>query len=81
MYIGTTKQLMNTRINEHRRQCRFDREIEKSSVAEHALINRNHKILFEDTQVLSSTEHYHTYLYQQAIQIFKRVNFNKKKKG
>ena len=45
MYIGTIKRSMNTRINEHRRHCCFG-EIEKSSVAEHVLINRNHEILF-----------------------------------
>ena len=81
VYIGTTKRSINTRIDEHRRHCRL-LQGEKSSVAEHALINRDHTILFKDTQVLSNIKHYHTRLHREAIEICKHKNcFNKKEEG
>ena len=40
---------------------------------------RDHKIQYEDTDILSTTVHYHTCLQREAIEIFKQSNnFNRK---
>ena len=50
----------------------------KSSVAEHSLQN-GHDIHYRDTEVLSTTVHYHARLQREAIEIFKHHNsFNRK---
>jgi hypothetical protein len=68
---------LNTRIAEHKRHCRF-LQSEKFSVAEHALENPEHKILFDETEVLSTTHHYFNRLHREAIEIYKHKNcFNK----
>ena len=48
VYVGTTKRRVWTRVGERSRCCRL-REPEKSAVAEHALYNTNHRVLFEET--------------------------------
>ena len=80
VYVGTTKRSINTRIKEHRRNCRLG-ETEKSAVAEHA-VNNDHIILYEDAKVLSKTTNYHSRMYREAIEIYKHSNnFNKKEEG
>ena len=81
VYIGTTKRSINTRISEHKRNCRLG-QTEKSAVAEHALLDGEHKIMFENTDVLSTTSHYSTRIHLEAIEIHKHTNnFNKKEEG
>ena len=81
VYIGTTKRSINTRIAEHKRHCCL-LQSEKSSVAEHALENPEHKIIFDETEVLSTTHHYFTPLHREAIEIYKHKNcFNKKEES
>ncbi|XP_030760004.1 uncharacterized protein LOC115885286 [Sitophilus oryzae] len=58
VYIGTTKRSVGTRLTEHKRNCRLG-QTEKSAVAEHALRDGDHKIQFEDTQVIATTSGYH----------------------
>ena len=79
VYIGTTKRSINTRIQEHERHCRLGQG-GKSAVAEHALLNEDHRIMFEKTQVLDNTTHYHTRLHREAIEIHKHSSstFNRK---
>ena len=77
VYVGTTKRSVNTRIKEHKANCRLG-QIEKSAVAEHTLTKTDHRIKFEDTQVLATTSSYHARLYREAIEIHKHNNnFNK----
>ncbi|XP_030767016.1 uncharacterized protein LOC115890807 [Sitophilus oryzae] len=52
VYIGTTKRSVGTRLTEHKRSCRLG-QTDKSAVAEHALRDGDHKIQFEDTQVIA----------------------------
>lgn len=81
VYIGTTKRSVNTRIKEHKGNCRRG-ETEKSAVAEHAWSGGNHDIRFSDTKVLSSGNHYHSRLNREAIEIYKHPNnFNKKEEN
>ena len=81
VYIGTTKRSFNTRIKEHKRCCRLN-QIDKSAVAEHAILNDNHHILFDETKILSTTKSYYARLNREAIEIFKhKRNFNKKEEG
>lgn len=77
VYIGTTMRSVNTRIKEHKSNCRLG-HTEKSAVAEHTLNNSNHRIRFEDTQVLATTNSYYARLYREAIEIHKhKDNFNR----
>lgn len=77
VYVGTTKRSINTRIKEHKANCRLG-QIEKSAIAEHTLTKTDHRIKFEDTQVLATTSSYHARLYREAIEIHKhKNNFNK----
>ena len=81
VYIGTTKRSIKTRITEHKRSCRLG-HVEKSALAEHALTLDDHKILFEDTQVLDRTRSYYPRIYREAIEIQKHAqNFNRKDEG
>ena len=70
--------MINTRVGEHERHCSLLQR-EKCSVAEHALAHSDHKILFDETEVLSNTYHYLACLHEEAIEIQKHKNrFNKK---
>ena len=81
VYVGTTKRSVKTRITEHKRNCRYG-HTEKSAVAEHTLSQDNHRIMFEETQVLDKTLSYHARLYREAIEIHKHpTNFNRKEEG
>jgi hypothetical protein len=73
VYIGTTKRSVRTRLGEHRRHCRLDQP-EKSAVAEHALENLEHSMLFGDTVVLSSVRGFFPRLHREALEIFKHGN-------
>ncbi|KAJ8919388.1 hypothetical protein NQ315_016481 [Exocentrus adspersus] len=60
-----------TRIGEHKRHCRLG-HTEKSAVAEHAFKEGNHRILFEETEVLDNTlRSYFPRLIREAIEIHK----------
>ena len=81
VYIGTTKRSINTRLTEHKRNCRHG-HTDKSAVAEHTLTQDEHTILFEKTQVLDKTPNYYTRMYREAIEIQKHPeNFNRKEEG
>ncbi|XP_030761017.1 uncharacterized protein LOC115886103 [Sitophilus oryzae] len=59
-------------------QVRANRR-QKSAVAEHALRDGDHKIQFEDTQVIATTSGYHPRLVREAVEIHKHPNnFNRK---
>ena len=80
VYIGTTKRFINTRIKEHKANCRLG-QTDKSAVAEHTL-RTDHRIKFEETQVLATTSAYYSRLYREAIEIEKHTNnFNKKEEA
>ena len=51
VYIGTTKRSVSTRIKGHGRHCRL-RDTERSAVAQHIVMNPEHKIAFDDTEVI-----------------------------
>ena len=81
VYIGTTKHSVYTRIKEHERHCRL-KQPEKSAVAEHALKQAGHEILFQNTEVLDNTSNHYVRLHREAIEIHKyQQNFNKKEEG
>ncbi|KAJ4451055.1 hypothetical protein ANN_02492 [Periplaneta americana] len=81
VYIGTTQRSFKTRISEHRRNCRLG-YIDKSAVAEHAYLEGEHKIRFEDADTLSDTPHFYARLHREAIEIYKhKNNFNRKEEG
>ena len=81
MNIGTTKRSVNTRIKEHDRHCCL-RDTERSAVAQHIVMNPEHKIGFDDTELLCNMQHYYPRLHREAIQIYKHKNcFNKKEEG
>ncbi|XP_068083584.1 uncharacterized protein [Anabrus simplex] len=81
VYIGTTGRSVNTRLTEHKRNCRLG-QYDKSAVAEHALLDGNHEIRYEDTDILATTSHFHARLYREAIEIHKHPdNFNRKEEG
>ena len=81
MYIGTSQLSVNTRLTEHKRNCRLG-YMETFAVTEHAFFGRDHANQFEDTEILSTTNHYHARLQREAIQIFKHPNnFNRREDG
>ncbi|XP_030751544.1 uncharacterized protein LOC115879048 [Sitophilus oryzae] len=54
-------------------------QTDKSAVAEHALRDGDHKIQFENTQVIATTSGYHPRLVREAVEIHKHPNnFNRK---
>ncbi|GJQ72908.1 hypothetical protein Trydic_g1554 [Trypoxylus dichotomus] len=81
VYIGTTKRSINTRLKEHKRNCRLG-QTDKYAVAEHAPEDGDHSINFANTEVLSTVSHYHTRLQREAIEIYKHPgNFNRKEEN
>ncbi|XP_072845561.2 calmodulin-lysine N-methyltransferase isoform X3 [Pogona vitticeps] len=78
VYIGTTKRSIHTRIKEHERHCRL-KQPEKSAVAEHAIKQTGHEILFHNTEILDNTSNHYVRLHREAIEIHKhQQNFNQK---
>ncbi|XP_074031670.1 uncharacterized protein [Leptinotarsa decemlineata] len=76
VYIGTTKRSMGTRLKEHKRNCRLG-QADKSAVAEHALSEGDHIILFENTELIAPNHGYHSRLVREVIEIHKHTeNFN-----
>ena len=62
------------------RHCRLI-EMEKSAVADQ-MWGQNHKIVFDETQLLSNVTHYSSRIYREAIEIQKHKNsFNKKEES
>ena len=82
VYIGTTKWSIHTRIKEHERHWKLNQP-EKSAVAEHALKQAGHEILFQNIEILDNTSnHYVRLLHREAIEIHKhQQNFNKKEES
>ena len=79
--IGTTKRSIHTRIKERERHCRL-KQPEKSAVAEHALEQTGHEILFQNTEILDNTSNHYVRLHREAIEIHKhQKNFNKKEES
>ncbi|XP_060537097.1 uncharacterized protein LOC132708630 [Cylas formicarius] len=78
VYVGTTKRSVATRIKEHQRSCRLG-QTDKLAVAEHALSEGDHNILFGEARLLAPTSGYHARLVREAIEIHKHTNnFNRK---
>ena len=45
-------------------------------------MNPEHKITFDDTELICNTQHYYPRLHREAIEIYKyKNNFNKKEEG
>ena len=81
VYIGTTKRSANTRIKEHKRHCHL-RYTERSAVAQHMVKNPEHKIAFDDTELICNMQHYYPRLHHEAIEIYKhKCKFNKTEEG
>ena len=81
VYIGTTKCSIHTRIKEHERHCRLKQQ-DKSAVAEHALKQAGHEILFQNAKVLGNTSNHYVRLHREAIEIYKhQQSFNKKEES
>ncbi|GJQ88571.1 hypothetical protein Trydic_g23068 [Trypoxylus dichotomus] len=77
VYIGTTKRSINTRLKEHKRNCRLG-QTDRSAVVEYALQDGDHNINYVNTEVLSTVPHYYTRLQREAIAIYKYPgNFNR----
>ena len=58
------------------------RDTERSAVAQHIVMNPEHKIGFDDTQFLCNMQHYYPRLHHEAIEIYKhKNNFNNKDEG
>ena len=72
IYIGTMKHSIHTCIGEHNRCCRL-RQPEKSAVAEHALANADHRVLFEETKVLFLVSAYLPRLHMESVPIQKHA--------
>ena len=80
VYIGTRKRSIHTRIKEHERYCRL-KQLEKSAIAEPALKQAGHEILFQKTEVLDNTSNHYVRLHRAAIEIHKHQHsFNKKRR-
>ena len=81
VYIGTTKWSIQTRIKEPEGHCRL-KQPEKSAVAEHALKEAGHEILFQNTEVLDNTNNHYVRPHREAIEIHKhQQSFNKKEES
>ena len=62
------------------RHCRL-KQLEKSAVAEHALKEAGHEILFQNTEVLDNTSNHFVRPHREAIEIHKHEqSFNKKRR-
>ena len=56
--------------------------LQRSAVAQHMVMNPEHKIAFDDTELTCNTQHYYPRLHREAIEIYKhKINFNKKEEG
>jgi len=67
VYIGQTGRTIENRIKEHQRNTRL-LQIDKSALAEHSL-EQDHKIMFQNTEVLSRKSGYMERLIMEAIQV------------
>ena len=65
VYIGTTKHSVQTHMGVHIHCCHLHQP-EKSTVAEHALYNSDHQVLFEETKVLSSIHSCYPHLHRES---------------
>ena len=71
----------SSEVQEHERHCRLG-DTERSAVAQHMVKNPEHKIAFDDTELICNTQHYYPQLHREAIEIYKhKNNFNKKEEG
>ena len=80
VYIETTKRSIHTRIKEHERHCGLKQLGKKMAVAEHALKQAGHEILFQNTELLDNISN-HVRLHREATEIHKHQHsFNKKRR-
>ena len=76
-YVGQTGRTIECRIKEHERHTRNGHH-NLSAIAEHAFNNPNHKILFNEVEVLAKTEKYIPRIIKEAVEIKKhKNNFNR----
>lgn len=76
-YIGETRRNIATRLTEHVR-CIKNLEIEKSAIAEHALIrDTKHFIRFDKASVLAREKYFVPRKVREAIEINRHPNFNR----
>ena len=75
--MGQTGRTIECRIKEHERHTRNGHH-NLSAIAEHAFNNPNHKILFNEVEVLAKTEKYIPRIIKEAVEIKKhKNNFNR----
>lgn len=76
-YIGETRRNISTRLTEHIRSVR-NLDVEKSAVAEHALISESsHYLRFDKTSVLAREKFFVPRKIREAIEISRHPNFNR----
>ena len=73
-YIGETGRTLDTRLSEHRRNCR-NGEVLKSGVAQHALVD-NHRINWDGSTVINREQHWYRRRVKEALYIRRFGNFN-----
>jgi hypothetical protein len=71
-YIGTTKQLLRTRLGQHKNTVK-NKQGEKSALAAHALDN-NHVFDFDNASVLFTCKHYHKRMFLEELSIKTSIN-------
>lgn len=74
VYVETIKRSVDTMIKEHTAHCRLG-NTDKSAIANHTLNNANHRIRFDDSQVLATTLSFDDIRYREAIEI--KHSFNR----
>ena len=73
-YIGETGRTLDTRLSEHRRNCR-NGEIHKCGVAQHALVD-DHRINWDGRMVISREQHWYRRRVKETLYIRRFENFN-----
>ena len=65
VYIGETKRPLNTRLEEHKKNCRLG-ETTKSGVANHVW-DEQHTILWNETKIIGKEEHWQKRKFKEAV--------------
>lgn len=68
----TSELRRNDRVKEHKDNCRLG-HTDNSTLAAH-LLNNDHKIIFENIQLLLSCSTYYLRIYREASEIYKHRN-------
>jgi predicted GIY-YIG superfamily endonuclease len=69
VYIGETGRTLNIRLNEHKKSI-IERVPNISKLAEH-VIDTNHRILWNESQVIGHESHWKTRKFQEAAEMYR----------